>query len=67
MLCTTYFLTFFSELIPPTGNIVSTGLPNIYSFHHEVKIIPPRSKNRSTMVERFLLHGGTNTCSLSGS
>ena len=20
MICTTYFLTFFSELIPPTGN-----------------------------------------------
>ena len=22
MICTTYFLTFFSELIPPTGNII---------------------------------------------
>ncbi|MCR6505036.1 MULTISPECIES: hypothetical protein [Bacteroides] len=39
----------------------------IYSFHHEIKTVPPWSKNRSTTVERFLLHGGTNTCSLSGS
>ena len=25
MICTTYFLTFFSELIPPTGYYISTN------------------------------------------
>ena len=31
MICTTYFLTFFSELIPPTGYILSS-LTNFSSF-----------------------------------
>jgi len=30
----------------------------IKSFHHREKIIPPRKKNRSTMVERFFFRGG---------
>ena len=29
MICTTYFLTFFSELIPPTGIIITLYLMNI--------------------------------------
>lgn len=44
MICTTYFLTFFSELIPPTGILILNikrmlwnfrGLP--YSFFFKVK------------------------------
>ena len=28
MICTTYFLTFFSELIPPTGKVIHCYLDN---------------------------------------
>lgn len=29
MICTTYFLTFFSELIPPTGRDYYPNLPRM--------------------------------------
>ena len=38
MICTTYFLTFFSELIPPTGytyKFVERVLRNIQAFIEE--------------------------------
>ena len=39
MICTTYFLTFFSELIPPTGNyyfFIYNGLPPNNSYFQKV-------------------------------
>ena len=40
MICTTYFLTFFSELIPPTGNIYNnwSGLIKIGLLEFEPEI-----------------------------
>lgn len=34
MICTTYFLTFFSELIPPTGKYNISGVPSILLFRN---------------------------------
>ena len=39
MICTTYFLTFFSELIPPTGNkSIAEILYNVLNLPQTLKI-----------------------------
>ncbi len=42
MICTTYFLTFFSELIPPTGKYL---YPYIYIRNTCTSIIPDKKKS----------------------
>lgn len=38
MICTTYFLTFFSELIPPTGLIITLSIAGLEIGYTHKKI-----------------------------
>lgn len=46
MICTTYFLTFFSELIPPTGIAI---IIYMISTTHSVSTTDFNEKNAPTM------------------
>lgn len=47
MICTTYFLTFFSELIPPTGYHFS------FAFKRNVLLLPRNQKTKNDYMKSF--------------
>ena len=70
MICTTYFLTFFSELIPPTGSFNKKIIPSLnlnyrtsnFNTFLQTEIIQQKSLPNNEFTTRYY-DDGTSTIS----